>query len=87
MKIFARIQSGIVAELLTTTADPATLFSPLLQWQDVTGQSVQVGHIQSATGFTAPPPPAAVPITPPTIAQLQAELALLTQQIAALSRS
>lgn len=86
MKTYARIQSGLIAELLTTSGDPATLFSPLLHWQDVTGQHVQVGWIQGDTGFTAPPPPTAVPIAPPTIAQLQAELALLTQQIAALSQ-
>ena len=84
MKTYARIQSGTIAELFATDQDIATLFNPQLQWVDVTGQSVQVGWLQGTAGFTAPPPPAVPASSAPTLAGLQAQLATLTAQIAAL---
>ncbi len=85
MKTYARISNQTIVELLTTDADPTQLFYPSLQWVDVTGQTVAIGWVQSATGFTAPPPPPPVVIQAPTLAQLQAELAALSAQIAALT--
>jgi hypothetical protein len=88
MKTYARLVNGIVAELLTTAANPAQLFYPTLQWIDVTSQSgIQVGYIQSGAGFTAPPAPTPVVIQTPSLAQLQSELSALSAQIAALAPS
>ena len=84
MKTYARIDpAGIVAELLTTEADPATLFHPSLRWQDVSGMDVQVGWRAQDSGFS-PPPAAASPTTVPDIAALQAQLAALASKIASL---
>ncbi len=86
MKTFARLVSGVVAELLTTSSDPTQLFYPTLQWVDVTSQTgIQVGYVQSGASFTAPPPPTPVVIQAPSLAQLQSELAALSAQIAALA--
>ncbi len=86
MKTYARINQGAIAELLTTASDPACLFSPLLQWQDVTGQAVTVGCVVTQGGFAPPPQPTAPAIQIPTLAALQAELAVLTSQIAQLTQ-
>ncbi len=86
MKTYARLVNGTVAEFLTTAADPAQLFYPSLTWVDVTSQAgIQVGYVQGATGFTAPPASIPVVIQAPSLAQLQAELASFSAQIAALS--
>jgi hypothetical protein len=86
MKTYARIANNAVAELLTTASDPSLLFYPSLQWIDVTAQpGIQVGYVQDPSGFRTPPPPAPVVIQMPTLTQLQAELASLSAQIAALT--
>jgi hypothetical protein len=84
MNTYARLDSSnAVAELITTASDPATLFNPALQWREVTTPGVAVGWIATATGFTAPPPPAPSPSLTPSLAELQAELTALTSRIAA----
>jgi hypothetical protein len=86
MKTYARLVNGVVAELLCTPQNPSQLFNPALQWVDVTAQTgIQVGDIESGTGFAAPPAPVPVAIQAPSLAQLQSELAALSAQIAALA--
>ncbi len=86
MKTYARISNNVVAELLMTEMDPSDLFYPSLQWVDVTAQpSVQVGYVLVSDGFQPPPAVATVVIAIPTLIQLQAELAKLSAQIAALT--
>jgi hypothetical protein len=86
MKTFARIDKAAIAELLTTACDPASLFSPLLHWQDVTGDNVAVGWVVTQDGFAPPPQPTAPSVAVPTLAELQAELTVLTSRIAQLSQ-
>jgi hypothetical protein len=85
MKTWARVQDSAVAELLTTDADPATLFHPALHWVDVTGQNVAVGWLVQGNGFAAPPAPSASLEAPvPDITALQAQITALAAQVAAL---
>jgi hypothetical protein len=91
MNTYARIQNGVVAELIATDLNPAQLFNPGLQWVLVEASGVAPGWVASINSNTgavsfAPPPPAApsLPVVP-SIAQLQAELAVLTAQIATLT--
>jgi hypothetical protein len=86
MKTWARVQDGVVAELLTTDADLVTLFHPALRWVDVTGQNVAVGWVEQGTGFAAPPAPSTSLEAPvPDITALQAQLTALAAQVAALA--
>lgn len=85
MRTYARIHEDRVAELFATTQNMGDLFSPLLVWMDVTASpEVAVGWSYVGGQFRPPAPIA----PPPTIslAQLQAQLASLTQQIAALAK-
>jgi hypothetical protein len=87
MKTYARIQNDVVAELFSTDADISQLFNPVLFWVDVTGQTaIAEGWRYDGASFSAP---AAVAGTPakPTIADLEAQIAVLTAQIAALKAS
>lgn len=61
---YARIQSGIVAELFTTDGDITTLFNPELVWVSVGTSGAQVGWAYASGVFSSPP----VPV--PTGAQL-----------------
>jgi hypothetical protein len=85
MRTYARIQNGIVAELLKTDGDITSMFNPELVWIDVSSQSAVVdGWMLDGEDFMPPeilPPPEAVL----TIAQLQAQIAALAAQVAALS--
>jgi hypothetical protein len=85
MKTYARIQDGRVAEVLKTDRDIRAMFNPLLVWVDVSSQpDVVEGWDFDGTHFTPPAePPAAAQL--PTIAELQAQLAAITAQLAALS--
>ena len=84
MRIYARIESGAVAELLATGQDIRQLFHPSLHWVEVTGKPVEVGWVMSDQGFT-PPPPAPSEAMQPTLAQLQAQLNDLAARLAALA--
>ena len=85
MKIYARIQDGLIAELLRTDDDITGLFNPALSWVDVSSQpDIAEGWHFDGTNFTPPsPPPPGAP--GPTIAELQTQLAALSAQLAALS--
>ena len=82
MKLFARIENGIVAEVFATERKIADLFHPALVWVEATGQAVAEGfrHVEGVFLPPEPQPPAA----PPTAAQVQAQLAALAAQVAAL---
>jgi len=85
MKIYARIQNGLVAELLTTDKDIRTMFHPALIWIDVTSQpDIRYGWQFDGGNFS---PPVVLPSAPPlpTISDLQAQITALSAQLAALS--
>ena len=85
MKTYARIQDGLVAELLKTDGDITSMFHRTLTWVDVSAQAnIGEGWHFDGTNFappTAPPPTAAVP----TIAELEGLLAVISAQLATLS--
>ena len=87
MKTFARIQGGIVAELLVTERNVSTMFHPSLVWIDASATSgVAEGWRFDGTEFTAPPAPPPV-ASMPTIPELQAQITALHAQMAALSKT
>ena len=82
---WALIVNGLVHDVTNTS--PVGRFAPALVWVEcTTNPPVQAGWAFDGTNFSAPPAPTApaVPV-PPTLAQLQAELADLTAKIAALT--
>ncbi len=84
MKTYARLSQGCVVELLTTSQNVSMLFHPSLQWVEVTKNPPLVGWLQQQDGsFSAPTPPAPS-LQPPTLAELDTQLAVLAAQIAAL---
>jgi hypothetical protein len=85
MKIYARIDNGLVAELLSTNGNIAAMFNPAIVWIDVTSQQgIAEGWSFDGTNFS--PPPALPPVPAPlTIADMQAQIATLAAQLAALS--
>ncbi len=56
MKTYARIQDGLVAELLKTDGDITSMFNPALVWVDVSSQpDIAEGWHFDGTKFTPPP--------------------------------
>ena len=85
MKTYARIQDGLIVELLTTDGNISTMFNPTLVWLDVSSQSgIAEGWSFDGENFVPPAAPAS-PVTLPTIAELQAQIAALSAQLAALA--
>lgn len=86
MKTYARIQDGRVAELLTTAANPATLYHSSLRWIDASGmQGVSIGWEYDGSRFK--PSPLQPTTTPkPSIEELQSRLSLISAQVAALRK-
>lgn len=82
-KTYARISSGAVMEIVSTDADIAALYHPSIRWADITGKSVHIGDLATASGFNPPPAPVA-PAPAPSIADLQAQLTSLRARLAAL---
>jgi hypothetical protein len=85
MKTYGRVQNGVVAELLKTDGDIASMFNPALVWVDVSSHpDVAEGWGFDGTNLT---PPRAPPATPPvpTVTELRAQLAIISAQLAALS--
>ena len=88
MKIYARVQGGVVAERFSTDADISELFSPRLTWVDITNfPDVKECWTYDGSNFSPPAPAYKEQLTPPTIASLQAQLNALTAQIAALVKA
>jgi hypothetical protein len=85
MKTYARIETGTVAELLLTEANPADLFHPALRWVEVTQAAVAVGWTEGPAGLTPPQVQEPVLAPMPTLAELHARLADLAAQVAALT--
>lgn len=92
MATYARLQNGVVAELLSTTAPIGTLFPPGLTWVDVTAlPQVAVGWLSQGNGFAAPPL-AIIPTLPTltiaaTLSAMQAQLTALQLQLTQISAS
>lgn len=85
MRTFARIQDGVVAELLKTDADIKSLFAPGLVWVDVSSQpAVRECWLHDGKAFT-PPPALPAAAAPPTVAELQAQLAMFGARLTALA--
>lgn len=86
MRTYARIHADVVAELFTTAGNIGDLFSPFLAWVDVTDTpEVAVGWTYDGGQLKAPTPVVVPPIA--SLALLQAQLASLTQQIAAFAKA
>jgi hypothetical protein len=84
MRTYARIQNGIVAEVLKTDGDITRMFNPALVWVDVSSRAdVIEGWHFDGSNFTAPTTNH-TSAQAPSIAELQAQLAALSAQIAAL---
>ena len=85
-RTYARIQDGLVAEILATDGDILGMFHPSLLWLDVTSQpDVSTGWSFDGTYFARPDVAQALS-PPPTIADLQAQIAMLSAQVAALPK-
>jgi len=82
MKTYARIESGVVVELAASDTVPAKSFHSSLHWVEAS-LGVAENFLFDGTCFTAPPLLPAIPL--PTLADLQARLASLAVEIAALS--
>ncbi len=93
MKTYARLQDQVVVELFATDQHPSNLFNSALTWVEVTSGNVAPGWRVSLDGttkaptFTAPPPETPPAHVPPSLADLQAELAVLNAKFAALTSS
>ena len=85
MNTYARIQNGFVAELIETNADPSMLFNPSLVWEPVNTAGAAIGWAYANGSFAPPSPAPQVSFVAPTLTQLQAELAVLQAQIAAMT--
>jgi hypothetical protein len=80
---YARIQSGVVAELFTTTGDITTMFNPALVWVPVGSSGAQVGWAYNGA-FSAPSSPPAPPqasLQAALVAAASAASAAVTAQI------
>jgi hypothetical protein len=84
MKTYARIADDVVVELVMLAGPIAGRFHPSLAWIDVTGKKIAVGWLVSDGSFSAPPPAAMLSKSAPTLASVEAQLALLSAQVAAL---
>ena len=85
MRTYARVQDGVVSEILETDLDITQLFVPTLVWVDISSQpGIRDGWRHDGKGFIPPCTPPWAPQVP-TVLELQAQLAILSAQIIALS--
>jgi hypothetical protein len=85
MKTYARIQAEHVAELLSTNQDITAMFHRDIPWVEVTSvNGVAVGWKYDGQHFLPPTAPEST-ASPVTLLELQAQLAALSSQLAALS--
>ena len=85
MKTYARVDAGVVAELLRTEANPAKLFHPSLRWMEVTDPAIEIGWTEVSSGFVPPPPAEPAQASAPTLMELHMRLTELAAQVAALA--
>lgn len=76
MKIYARIQNGVVAELLETDGDIAQMFHPSLTWVECNSM-VETGYIYANGEFAKPEPVESPSEVPLRVTRRQGRLALL----------
>ena len=82
MKTFARLQDGLVAELVTTEQPIHTLFHPGMVWLDVSGEpAVTTGWLSDGRTVSRP---AAAEVMPAPTRDPSAELADIRSALAAL---
>lgn len=86
MKTFARLQDGLVAELVSTEQPVHMLFHPDMVWLDVSNEpAVAVGWVSD--GRMVSRPAVAEPVTAPTpnpiaeLAEIRAALAVLQARL------
>jgi hypothetical protein len=85
MKTYARVQDGLIAEILKTDGDITSMFNHALVWVDISPQpNVGEGWHFDGTKFTPPSPPPATG-SAPTIPELRAQLEALSAELAKLS--
>lgn len=89
MKTFARLQDGLVAELVTTEHPIHTLFHPDMVWLDVSGEpAVTTGWISDGRTVNRPAVQEATPASTPDplaeLAGIRTALAALQARVAAL---
>ena len=84
MRVFARIEDGVVRELHWAEADISGRFHAALRWVEVTGRDVKEGFRETEAGFVAPVEEAVEAVMEPTIGELQAAVAELGARIAAM---
>jgi hypothetical protein len=85
MRSYARIQDGVVAEILETGLDITQLFVPTLVWVDISSQpDIRDSWRYDGKGFS-PPCDVSPALRIPNVLELQAQLATLSAQLVALS--
>jgi hypothetical protein len=85
MKTYARIQAEHVAELFVTDQDITAMFHRDIPWVDVTSvNGIAVGWKYDGQHFS-PPTDSEPTASPVTLLELQAQLAALSSQLAALA--
>jgi hypothetical protein len=87
MRTYARVQDGMVAELLRTDGDITNMFNAALVWLDVSSQpDIADGWNFDGESFT-PPVISSPTASLPTIAELRAQIAALDAQLTVLSNN
>ena len=85
-RTYARIDSGVVAELMRTEADVTTLFHPELTWVEITGRDdVDERWTYDGSNFQAPVHATGARIA--NLAELELQVRALAARLAALSAS
>ncbi len=80
LKTFARLEDGTVAEIFRTAVDVSELFHPAVAWRNITEHpEVKIGWTHDGASFS-PPSDVTAP-TPPSLAELQAQLNAIEAQI------
>lgn len=87
MKKYARVQNGIVAELLVTEGNISEMFAPGIIWVDASSvQNVTEGWLVEGGQFVQPTVPEISNKRLPTLTELRQQLAFLEGRIAELEK-
>lgn len=87
MKRYARIEDGLVVEVMSTDADICQLFHKDLKWVLVNNIDVTIGWRQEGDALSPPPPVPVVTAKDPSVqrSEIQTEIALLGKRVAELA--